>query len=555
MRFNTYADTTTSDSSKADRYKNLTDTDTMRILTEHNKPDLKQLFMKKELNLKLVHDSEHPLDVNGNPLLFLEESCCVCMNELKWVAVYKCGHCVCEGCFVHMAKDNTVKCVMCRSEESQIGNVYIYNTDANNVVQNEHRSWVDRLAKYATNIEYTKPSKHTLNFGTSSKIQCAPFKIDESQFHIVKIMPPEIPSTKAFVVLFDCSYSFHESIGILHKNSCLKEFVDNICGNYLSFVTFSDTSSVILNPVYIDSENKLEIVQKLTDGIYPQMTTNLADGISTVIEDVIPTFQQLLLDSSITTTIEVVIVTDGVADDVGSATEKFQTLSSLSELSPVTASIIGSGCSYDYNVCDQIVMQDTTKFTHVTDEQDIFRNISQRNPASVVKLPTLSCSTMLFNGSVYTSSDHHIATIQQYPGMICIENANINQIKIDGVPVLPIFNYELQFDAKQNMLSTVFIERIKQLSLNTEVVHLFENLQKLALLTNTLREYRHDLRYSYQEIATLIETQRQHLNEQTRRFDSLNYTADLRLKSNDIARATTATIYRTCTQILQDNRM
>ena len=494
----------------------------------HGKLDETALENKKrelEIRMRVARHDEHPVDSNGRPLLFVEDTseCPVCREPFETVAVYQCGHFLCGDChdklvngdFPFVSDPN--HCIVCK-DATPLGSVIIHklalgrhNTSASFSQKMDHAcKW--KVAPPPSNASASNQPESTHG---DARVRFLPMlHPDDSSASalIVEIPTSEVTTVTdlnpaVFHFLIDVSGSMREFLTRLRSEGALYQLTQRLIGCFVSFSKFSDDAATVIPPVLVQVDNAESIAATLHDCLHAEGRTSLHLGLMHLRTHMLPEMTRVLGDESVRTEHLVVIITDGEADCTPLAADEFMQLEAT--CSPF---LLGVGENYSFDACDQIVRRDTTKYTHIDDESTLVEHMCNRPDIKRFCIrSTADDSLMYYNGNVtsHVNGVHEFVLRQRTNETTSLVFTNVDEktLTYNNVPVDIQRDVRLGFTFQKIMQTTIALAHIKDLSIGVSHRDMYATIHALACAKTVIRSFGVGLGASYTDLMDMIDTQ------------------------------------------------
>lgn len=516
-----------------------------------------------EIRVRVARHDEHPVDSNGRPLLFVEDTseCPVCREPFETVAVYQCGHFLCGEChgklvngdFPFVSDPN--HCIVCKDATPR-GSVIIHKL---------------ALGRHNTSASFSKKMNHAHKWTVAPP----PSSVSESsqlespreaaRVRFLPMLHPDDASTSALIVeiptledttetdvnravfhfLIDVSGSMSDFLTRLRSNGTLHQLTQRLIGCFVSFSKFSDDVITVIPPVLVQVDNAESISAKLLDGLHAEGRTALHLGIGHLRTHMLPEMTRVLGGESVRTREHLaVILTDGEADCTQLAADEFRQLEAT-----CSTFLLGVGENYSFDACDQIVRRDTTKYAHIDDEATLVDHMCNR--ADIQRLfirATAEDSLMYYNGNVTSPVDgvHELVLRRRANEKTSVVFTNVDEKTLtrDDVPVEIQRDVNLGFSFHKIIHTTIALAHIKDLSLGVSHRDMYASIHALACAKSVIRSFGVGLGASYADLMDMIDTQ---VSMFTRMLSSRAESVERGHSSNTTARLATFTALRAYT--------
>jgi hypothetical protein len=480
-----------------------------------------------EIRIRIAGSSEHPIGSNGEPLLFVDDTseCPVCKESFETVAIYKCGHFLCNGChdrllhgdFPYITDPN--HCIVCK-EDTPFGDVVIHTLSAGRHKAN---------ASFAANMDGASKFKHPSESSHTRSVldhgSCTPQPVvlfgklqhadDSLQSALILDIAAPQSDTKSnnhpvFVYLFDVSGSMNALIRRLREHGTFRRLITKLVGCYLSFSVFSEDVRTIIHSVLVRADNVESLIDTLHNEVVAGGGTALHTGLKHLTEHMVPEMMGLLgQNDAHVEDICVMIVTDGADNSPEEAAEEMVKLEQT-----CFPFLLGAGDDYSFDTCDKIVRRDTTKYMHVEDESTLVDHMVKPPNIRRFKIKsTCEDSSMYYNGNITRPVNGVHEWVVQLHGE-CNEHSRIVLTNVDEtslthgpVQVGATCEPQLAFALTPIMQTTIAISHIKDLSFNVSKHDMYANIHELWHAKRVIRTYGVGMGSSYDDLNHMIDTQ------------------------------------------------
>ena len=522
-----------------------------------------------EIRVRVARHDEHPVDSNGRPLLFVEDTseCPVCREPFETVAVYQCGHFLCGEChgklvngdFPFVSDPN--HCIVCK-DATPHGSVILHklalgrhNTSASfsNKMNHAHKWTVapPPSSPVSESSQLESSSRGAAAAAAAARVRFLPMLHPDdasASALIVEIPTSEVATTETdvnhavFHFLIDVSGSMSDFLTRLRSNGTLHQLTQRLIGCFVSFSKFSDDVTTVIPPVLVQVDNAESIAATLLDGLHAEGRTALHLGIGHLRTHILPEMTRVLGGGSVRTREHlVVILTDGEADCTQLAADEFKQLEAT--CSPF---LLGVGENYSFDACDQIVRRDTTKYAHIDDEATLVDHMCNR--ADIERFfvrSTAEDSLMYHNGNVtsHVNGVHELVLRRRANEKTSVVFTNVDEKTLtrNDVPVEIQRDISLGFSFHKIIHTTIALAHIKDLSLGASHRDMYATIHALACAKNVIRSFGVGLGASYADLMDMIDTQ---VSMFTRMLSSRSDSVERCHSSNTTARLATFTALR-----------
>jgi hypothetical protein len=331
---------------------------------------------------------------NDRPMLFVKgcfDPCAVCLSEMTTVAVFTCGHGVCEECNKRLDDGGAIRmCVVCKklSPSGHIGTAYPMRADLRErqVAFESEMSMLGELVPSRARGPLASPA-HLARFGTATGPGCRATLVD--------IAPRDADDRQdAVVILLDKSGSMEGAWDAIVK--AMHHVLSGLArrGSYVAVVVFSDAAETVVSPELVTADS----IERMTSAI----EIVRADGatelhVALAHADVVADEMRRLFG----TAPRIALVTDGAATNPREATGQMSTMRAPTD-------VYGFGPGYSFNNCRDLFSEvrgrgdSSTLFEHASSVADLTRLLAEPRGICYFCVDCARGARVFFNGEATT---------------------------------------------------------------------------------------------------------------------------------------------------------